>query len=292
MLRIPHIVPKSISSLKPSISVTDFSDRYFKQACDDLLRALKQEQERQDTLFPGEGRGVGLAANQIDYPYQPTSETDPTPAPGFYPKDFTSPDIYVVSVRQERAEKEGCQPLPPTIYVNATYQKQDDAFVAMEEACLSIMGFKGLGVKRYSHIQVNAQTIEGEQQAIEVCDFIARVHQHEYDHGRGREYLNEQNFTLDELSEILSWIDRTKNTAIEAPLAVVTGKLICVSMTPDWEALRAWTSATLSILQYKCLSPRSLTADNSAAFFRVMGNEQVNLCETNPTARRMTHSQQ
>jgi len=74
-----------------------------------LLDTLAHHHLELDQKYPGKGMGVGLASNQIEYPL------------GDYPATYMPPNLYIVSIRRERAEIEGCPPLPPFVYINAYF---------------------------------------------------------------------------------------------------------------------------------------------------------------------------
>jgi peptide deformylase len=62
---IRKILPKTESSLQPSFWVTNFHDPNVKKVIQDLKDTLVQQQKDLDAQFPDEGKGVGLASNQI-----------------------------------------------------------------------------------------------------------------------------------------------------------------------------------------------------------------------------------
>jgi hypothetical protein len=95
---VRKILPKTPLSLQSTVRVTDFSDVYVKKAVQDLLDTLAHHQLELDQKYPGKGMGVGLAANQIEYP------------PTDYPSAFIPPNIYVIYMsflleKKERALK-------------------------------------------------------------------------------------------------------------------------------------------------------------------------------------------
>ncbi|MBS0358659.1 MAG: peptide deformylase [Proteobacteria bacterium] len=251
------IVPKSEKSLKPTARVIDFNNIYIRQAIRDLLDTLKAKQADLDKESPGRGGGVGLAANQIEYPYEPVSEYDDSPKEGFYPKDFVPPNIYVVSVRQERAVLEGCEMVEPSVYINASFEPLLDnegyKKSSYKEGCLSVTGFTGFNIPRYENIRVKACNENGEELNFVIHGFVARVHQHEMDHGLGKEYLNQLDFDEAELCDILIWIEKHQNdTTSEISEWVIPNKLQCtsdVSTAPDFLALQTWVNNELLNMQ-------------------------------------------
>ncbi len=244
------IVPKSPASLKPAKSVEEINNPYIQQAIQDLLDTLAAEQKRLDEIYPELGAGVGLASNQIDYPYQPTSETDDLPAEGYYPKDFPPPSMYVVSVRLVRAQREGCEEVPPTVYINARYEALDDEAIEQHaEGCLSITGIQGLNVPRQKIIQVYAQNSDGESISFEARGFIARVHQHEQDHGNGEEYLNHLKFSTEDLENIRQWVMEHRLGPTPEKGSTIIDNLMCTGDVVDYDVLLAWVDGEEERLQ-------------------------------------------
>jgi peptide deformylase len=257
VMTIQKIIPKTEKSLRPTNRVKNIKDIYVQQAIRDLLDTLKEKQRALDLEFPNMGAGVGLAANQIEYPYEPVSAFDATPKPGFYPKDFTPPNIYVVSIRKERAVFEKCDVVEPSVYVNATFEPlrldkyAEHTMSHYEEGCLSVVGFKGFRIPRYEHIKLSALDETGRPLVFSISGFGARVHQHELDHGLGKEYLNQLNFNTIELLAISKWIDEHEIlSSVKAPVSIIENKLLCVADQPDFGALRIWVKGELCKLKY------------------------------------------
>lgn len=141
-MTIQKVISKSALSLQPSRPVTDFNDTYVRQSIQDLLDSLAHVQAEIDKTRPEVSGGVGLAANQLEYP-QP-----------FYPADFIPYNIYVVNVRPLRAQLEGCPAVEPSVYINASFtpmiSAQTDNVVLQNymEGCLSIAGINSPVVSR------------------------------------------------------------------------------------------------------------------------------------------------
>jgi len=236
-MSVRKIVPKSKESLKPSKKVADFTDRFVKQAMQDLFDTLADQQAKLDLEYPGAGGGVGLASNQIEYPYEAQSDNDPNPKPGFYPKHFIPPHIYVISIRPDRAAKENCEPVKPSVYINASFvPTQEAGTLLLEEGCLSIVGIKGLHVPRFKSGIVQAYNETGKYMTLSVNGFTARAHQHEIDHCHGKEYLNNMLFTDEEIQQILQWLHKNEKTE-----TIINDKLICHDIEGvDVTAFFAW----------------------------------------------------
>lgn len=227
---IRPIVPKSAASLQPTQPVNNFSDPLIQNVITDLIDTLNNQQAELDALYPGMGAGVGLSSNQIAYP-----EPD-------YPADFLPPNIYVVNIRPERAEREGCDAVPMMALINAHFVSDSLDQIEYEEGCLSITGFKGFGVKRYTKIYVTAFDENGKRFLFACSDFLARLHQHEIDHGLGGEFLNHMSITVDDLDAIDGWLAATAETGLDAADEwVIPERLQCVNKgTADLDALQAW----------------------------------------------------
>ncbi len=74
------------------------------------------------------------------------------------------------------------------VLVNPEISEGEGAELA-EEGCLSLVDLTAK-VKRFTHIKVKAQTIEGEPIEFEADDWFARVIQHEVDHLEGTLFLD------------------------------------------------------------------------------------------------------
>ncbi len=218
----------------------DLIDNMYHQQCmSDLKETLRYLQAQQDLINPGKGGGVALAANQLGYPYEPTSSTDPTPAPGFYPANYVPPNIYLVHIRSERAALEGCSACTPTFFINAVMTpKKGTPKVHSGEASSSFKGFRGLQVPRYYSITVYAQNIFGKWKRHEYSGFTARVHQHAIDFGNNKDYLQRMDFSELEMQQIANWLT-TPILAINH--WIVPEKLQCACTDPDITALAQWT---------------------------------------------------
>jgi peptide deformylase len=111
-------------------------------------------------------QGVGIAAPQVG----------------------ESLDLFIVaskpSVRYPRAPV-----MEPEVVVNPEILEVSDELVKGWEGCLSIPGIRGL-VPRHQRIKVSYWNLAGEQIVREFDDFVARVFQHEFDHLRGRVFLD------------------------------------------------------------------------------------------------------
>lgn len=252
-MTIRKILPKTQLSLHSTSRVTDFKDVYVKKAIRDLLDTLANHQLELDQKYPGKGMGVGLAANQMEYP-----------SPD-YPSDFTPPNIYIVSIRPERARLEGCSAVAPTVYVNASFVPVSDVDskphqISYEEGCLSISGIKGLFVPRFNEIRLKAFDPFGRGIDLIVKGFTARVHQHEIDHGFGEEYLNRMEFSLKELYLIQDWIEQFRKKKIDRlPCFIIPNRLECIDTNPDVDALEVWVKNEIKKKEFK---ERSISQNN------------------------------
>lgn len=241
-------------------SYVDLIDNMYHQQCmADLRETLRYLQAQQDLINPGKGGGVALAANQLGYPYEPTSSTDPTPAPGFYPPNYVPPNIYLVHIRPERAALEGCAACSPTFFINAVMTpKRGTPKICSGEASSSFRGFHGLQVPRYHCIAVYAQNIFGKWKRHEYSGFIARVHQHAIDFGRNKDYLQRMLFSELEMQQIETWLT--------APILainhwIVPEKLRCSSIDPDIIALAQWAQIQREVREH---SPSTSSARQRA----------------------------
>ncbi len=233
---IRTIVPKSKLSLQPSRPVTDFNDTYVKKSIQDLFDSLANMQAELDKTRPEASGGVGLAANQIDYP-----DSD-------YPADFVPYNIYVVNVRPLRARNEKCEVVEPSVYINATIAPVNNEAGQLStseytEGCLSIAGIFSPKTPRAENIVVTYFDVEGLVKTLPAAGFIARVHQHEVDHGLGHEFLNHLNFTETELEQISNWLNQRKD--VKAGDWILPEKLQVVYLPAGFESLAAWINDAL-----------------------------------------------
>ncbi len=222
--------------------VDSLENKYHQQCMDDMAETLQKMQADQDRMNPGRGGGVAIAANQLLYPYKPTSATDLTPKPGFYPLNYIPPNIYLIHIRAERALASECDPCPPTFFINPILIPLDktEPMTYSGEACPSLDGFHGYHVPRYNRIQVYAQNTRGEWQCHEFSGFTSRVHQHEMDFSKNTEYLFRLSFSDAEMQQLKNWL---ANPILEKNHWVVSDKLQCASSHPDITALKEWVQA-------------------------------------------------
>ena len=102
-----------------------------------------------------EARGIGLAANQVDLPFQ----------------------VFVVNLAAEPGEGE------ELVFINPVISRPKGSEEA-EEGCLSLPGVYGQ-VMRPKQVRVQAYNLQGESIDMEVDGMMARVIQHENDHLQG-----------------------------------------------------------------------------------------------------------
>lgn len=226
--------------------VDDLTARYVQQCIRDLKDTLTNLQRRYDEHFPGLGYGVALAAHDIELPYQPISDDNSEPAPGFYPEDFIPPTIYVVNIRPERAEIEGCPVIPMTVFINSVVVPiKHQGRILSEEGSTALFGFWGLNILRYREIKLFAQNESGFWEGHHFSEFLARVHQHQTDSTLGIEYLTHLHFTPSEMAQLTRWL----NAPITGKTDIVRGKLQCGSDGPDIDALKAWAALHANMFQ-------------------------------------------
>jgi peptide deformylase len=119
---------------------------------DDDVRKLAQDML--DTLA---GKGVGLAAPQVDSPLR----------------------IFVTLVEGDK----------PRVFINPEIVLTSQELVTIEEGCLSLPKLY-IDVVRPEFVRVQAWNEKGRPFTIETGDFLARVIQHEYDHLDGVLFIN------------------------------------------------------------------------------------------------------
>lgn len=158
-----------------------YEESIFKKPAMTIDDTVKQEtilqimQDLYDTHFQNpEKVGVGLAANQIGYPYR----------------------IFLAYISNEAAKKRGADPLPVSFWMNPTYESIGNETNFAPEGCFSVPEKFGREVKRFNAIQVRTQEIKfriDEHDRLSLTDienpklfklsgYQARLFQHEIDH--------------------------------------------------------------------------------------------------------------
>lgn len=148
------------------------------------------------------GKGVGLAANQVDLPYR----------------------LFVINATGDEAAKDEQYALINPVIVKRSGSAED------EEGCLSLPEIYAQ-VRRAEKIVLSAYTLEGKEIEWELSGFLARVVQHECDHLDGTLFIDRLGpSSLMVIKEALSDLEREyrtehdsgrvpSNAAIEARLA-------------------------------------------------------------------------
>lgn len=114
-----------------------------------------------------EAGGIGLAAPQIDVPYQ----------------------IAVVEIPESGSRYGDISDLAFAVYVNPKITVLNETKVGYWEGCLSVPGMTGY-VERPQHIRVDYLDGEGKPASMEATGFTATVFQHEFDHLYGTLYVD------------------------------------------------------------------------------------------------------
>lgn len=147
--------------------VKDISSPQIQNLLEDMLYCVKKS------------KGVGLAAPQI----------------------FKSLQILVISSAPN--ERYPHAPLmQEEVMINPKILKKSKKKEKAWEGCLSIPGIRAL-VPRHRKIKVKYMTRYNEEKTVVFKGFIARVFQHEYDHLKGKVYLDRVENTKDIISEEL-----------------------------------------------------------------------------------------
>ena len=111
--------------------------------------------------------GVGLAGPQVHLPLR----------------------VFVFEVEERVAKRRGIPKLGVGAFFNATYEPIGRETITDWEGCLSVP-FLGGEVPRFNKLRVRGIDHEGNEFAIEVEGFTARIFQHEIDHTDGHVYLD------------------------------------------------------------------------------------------------------
>ena len=79
--------------------------------------------------------------------------------------------------------------MQPTVMINPSFEAQNEYKEKGWEGCLSVPSIRAL-VPRYTAIKIDYIDEQGNQQTLELRDFVARVFQHEFDHLQGKVFLD------------------------------------------------------------------------------------------------------
>lgn len=107
-----------------------------------------------------EARGIGLAANQVDLPFQ----------------------LFIINTEGDKADGE------ELVFINPVIESPKGVSDA-EEGCLSLPGVHGI-VARPEQILVKAYGLSGNEINITVDALLARAIQHEFDHLQGTLFID------------------------------------------------------------------------------------------------------
>ncbi|MGG6293565.1 peptide deformylase [Leptolyngbya sp. AN02str] len=110
--------------------------------------------------------GVGIAAPQVGHSYR----------------------VVVVASRPNARYPHAPQ-IQPIALINPEVVRHSDDVVRDWEGCLSVPGVRGL-VPRYTSVEVEYTTVEGDRVTQEFHDFVARIFQHEFDHLNGLVFVD------------------------------------------------------------------------------------------------------
>lgn len=150
---------------RKAMPVDDVTSDETQELLDKLLRFVEAKQ------------GVGIAAPQVDINQQ----------------------IFIISCKPNNRYPYA-PTMPPTCVINPEITWRSDMLEKDWEGCLSLPGIRGL-VPRYDAIGVRYYTRDGEITETDYEGFIARVFQHEYDHLKGKVFLDRVETTHDIMME-------------------------------------------------------------------------------------------
>lgn len=141
----------------------ELDDRYLNEPCKDFdfkdpqVDPIEFAQELVKTMY--ERNGLGLAANQVGYPWR----------------------VFAMRGAPENF-----------VCFNPKIVKPSDAEVSLEEGCLSFPGLL-VKIKRPQHIRVRFTTPNGDTRTETFTGMSARVFQHEMDHLDGEIFYDKAN---------------------------------------------------------------------------------------------------
>ena len=111
--------------------------------------------------------GIGLAAPQVSI----------------------SKNLAIIEIPSDSDRYEGMENFGLGVFINPKIKVLEDKRQEHWEGCLSIPGLRGL-VRRPRKIQVSYLDRQGQPQVLVAEDFLATVFQHEFDHLRGKLYID------------------------------------------------------------------------------------------------------
>ncbi len=153
VIRMGHPTLRDLAAPYPTDRI---NSREFRSLVEDM----------RDTLHAYSG--IGLAAPQIDVPFQ----------------------IAVIEIERGGTRYGELEGSPFQVYVNpviTVLDEQDQA--GYWEGCLSVPGIRGF-VTRPQRIKVDYLNQNAEAQCVEASGFLATVFQHEFDHLKGKLFID------------------------------------------------------------------------------------------------------
>jgi peptide deformylase len=90
--------------------------------------------------------------------------------------------------------------MEPVVMINPKVRSHSQAVIKDWEGCLSIPGIRGL-VSRYKSVEVEYTSSNGQTEKQKFCDFPARVFQHEYDHLKGKVFIDRVESSLEIITD-------------------------------------------------------------------------------------------
>lgn len=144
-----------LRQMAQDVSPSEIGTPEFEKLIADMLETMKHV------------GGIGLAAPQVGIS-----------------KNFAIIEIPEDSDRYDDAEAQGL-----IVFINPKIKVLDDKKQEYWEGCLSVPGLRG-SVRRPRKIQVSFLDRQGNPQVIVVEGFLATVFQHEFDHLRGKLYID------------------------------------------------------------------------------------------------------
>lgn len=155
VLRVARLGHPVLRQRALDADVADIRAGKYRQLIEDMFETMNAYQ------------GVGLAGPQIHLPLR----------------------LFVYSVEDTVAQRRGVRAVKAGAIFNATLEPVGTDRISDWEGCLSIP-FLGGEVPRYRKVRIRGLDAEGNDAAVEVDEFTARIFQHEIDHTDGMVYLD------------------------------------------------------------------------------------------------------
>ncbi|MEO8219032.1 MAG: peptide deformylase [Acidobacteriota bacterium] len=155
ILKVSRLGHPVLRERAADVEIADIKAGHFDQLIEDMF----------ETMVAYEG--VGLAGPQVHVALR----------------------IWVFALGERVAKRKQMKSIEPGVFFNATYEGVGDEKITDWEGCLSVP-FLGGDVPRWKTVRLRGIDQAGQEQTLEVSDYVARIFQHETDHTDGQIYID------------------------------------------------------------------------------------------------------